>query len=137
MFAESRAGDEIFERVKDLDPSVGLHWIMAGKGSWMYVLSLRFHLFSPVLADSVGRMGSYDATCDAVWRRPANSSNTQLESEHLVSTLIKTSISPLPFTSGSAHPCRSSSKHRKISVSSQVDLTVAACISLVFHFYSA
>ncbi|KAL5520619.1 hypothetical protein ACEPAF_2620 [Sanghuangporus sanghuang] len=64
VFAESRTGSEIFERLKDLDPCVALHWIMAGKGSWI--------------------TGSEAATCEVVWQRPANSSNTQLASEHLI-----------------------------------------------------
>ncbi|KAL5514866.1 hypothetical protein ACEPAG_2182 [Sanghuangporus baumii] len=64
VFAESRTSHEIFERLKDLDARVALHWIMAGKGSWI--------------------TGSEAATCEVVWRRPANSSNTQLASEHLI-----------------------------------------------------
>ncbi|KAL5478289.1 hypothetical protein ACEPAI_2473 [Sanghuangporus weigelae] len=64
VFAESRVSFEIFERLKDLDSNVALHWIMAGKGSWI--------------------TGSEAATCEVVWRRTANSSNTQLASEHLI-----------------------------------------------------
>lgn len=65
VFAESRVSFEIFERLKDLDPRIALHWVMAGKESWI--------------------TGSEAATRDLVWRRPANATNSQIvDSAHLI-----------------------------------------------------
>ena len=94
---------EVFERVGGLDPRVWVHWIMAGKGSWMYVilvpvLSFWFSFKYPNATCNDRRAESEEATREVVWRRPVNVSNTQVESEHLA----RLSSSLLSFSSPSS-----------------------------------
>lgn len=51
MFIESRTSQELFERLKDLDPCVALHWVMAGKNSVMYIHFLHFFLLALILTN--------------------------------------------------------------------------------------